>query len=191
MHSLLEAYLTKKYPKIFVDMHGDPKKTCMSWGITCQDGWFYLIKTLCSSIQRRIDDQNEWVEKYGKKFAEEEAKLGKPADPRNTTLIPQVVAVQVKEKFGGLRFYYDGGDDRIKGLVSYAESLSYQVCEECGLLDKSVARNTTGWIRTNCRLCANPKVLHEHDSNKDGELVKLWDEVSADNAKKELETQNQ
>jgi hypothetical protein len=64
------------------------------------------------------------------------------------TACPQVVAVQVKEKYGTLRFYYDGGDDYIQGLVALAESMSSCTCEECG------APGTTdgmGWIRTLCK----------------------------------------
>lgn len=35
-----------------------------------------------------------------------------------------VVIYQVKEKFGKLRFYYEGGDDVVRGLVLMAEVLS-------------------------------------------------------------------
>ena len=45
---------------------------------------------------------------------------------------PQVVAIQVKEKFGTLRFYYDGGDTKIDGMVRMAESMSGCTCEVCG-----------------------------------------------------------
>jgi hypothetical protein len=34
------------------------------------------------------------------------------------------VIYQVKEKFGKLRFYYEGGDDVVRGLVLMAEVLS-------------------------------------------------------------------
>jgi hypothetical protein len=40
--------------------------------------------------------------------------------------------VQVKEKFGGLHFYYMGGDAQFAGLVSMTELLSYRICEACG-----------------------------------------------------------
>jgi hypothetical protein len=46
--------------------------------------------------------------------------------------IHQVVATQVKEKFGTLRFYYEGGDETIHGMVSMAESMSSVMCETCG-----------------------------------------------------------
>lgn len=34
---------------------------------------------------------------------------------------------QIKEKFGGLRFYYSGGDDMIEGMVRVAEIFSYEI----------------------------------------------------------------
>jgi hypothetical protein len=61
--------------------------------------------------------------------------------------IPQVVADQVKEKFGTLRFYYHGGDDVIDGMVQMADALSGVTCEECGAPGKL---RQTGWIRCLC-----------------------------------------
>lgn len=60
---------------------------------------------------------------------------------------PQVVAVQVKEKLGTLRFYYDGGDDIVDGMVRMAESMSSVMCEVCGAPGE---RRGGGWIRTLC-----------------------------------------
>lgn len=61
---------------------------------------------------------------------------------------PQVVAVQVKEKYGTLRFYYDGGDEYIRALTNMAESMSARTCEVCGAPGK---RNSFGWIQTLCK----------------------------------------
>lgn len=46
--------------------------------------------------------------------------------------IPSVCVDQIKEKFGTLRFYYNGGDDHIAGMVSFAEFLSGQTCQITG-----------------------------------------------------------
>jgi hypothetical protein len=64
---------------------------------------------------------------------------------------PQVVAVQVKEKFGALRFYYNGGDDIVDGLVRMAERLSETACEICGDAGKVYDH---GWVTTRCPLHA-------------------------------------
>lgn len=60
---------------------------------------------------------------------------------------PQVIASQVKEKFGTLRFYYYGGDDYCRGVESMAESMSAVTCEVCGNTGKLRAQ---GWYRTLC-----------------------------------------
>jgi hypothetical protein len=66
----------------------------------------------------------------------------------------QVIAHQVKEKFGGLRFYYGGnGDPYIDGLVRMAENVASYTCEQCGSTDKTVDRNSGGWIITLCKKC--------------------------------------
>lgn len=101
MNKELELKLVEKYPKIYSQYGGDMKETCMHWGFEHGDKWYDLINVLSAKIQNYID----WKE-------------------RNNTPIPQVVAEQVKEKFGTLRFYYRGGDDFIDGLVSMAEGIS-------------------------------------------------------------------
>lgn len=39
---------------------------------------------------------------------------------------------QVKEKFGGLRFYVSGASDGLRELIREAEGLSFETCEVCG-----------------------------------------------------------
>jgi hypothetical protein len=62
--------------------------------------------------------------------------------------MPQVVAEQVKEKFGTLRFYTNATDDYIRGAISMAEAMSLTTCEECGNPGQS---NSTGWLRVRCK----------------------------------------
>lgn len=59
--------------------------------------------------------------------------------------------LQVKEKFGGLRFYIGGGDEYINGLVSKAEKASFEICEYCGSRDD--VKQTGNWIKTLCWVC--------------------------------------
>lgn len=58
---------------------------------------------------------------------------------------------QIKEKFGGLRFYCSGTDE-IFALVHVAEDASYKICQYCGTTD-NVSRIDDGWIRTICTQC--------------------------------------
>ena len=122
----LDRQLCDAYPKIFIDRHGDPQKTLMCFGFECEDGWFRIIEDLCYTLQHH-------------------------ADVRGTT---QAVAVQVKEKFGTLRFYADGLDDYGNGAVAYAELLSGRTCETCGA--GGIYRSGR-WIRTLCDPCAERK----------------------------------
>lgn len=84
-------------------------------------------------------------------------------------IAPEIVVAQVKEKFGGLRFYYDLPTEvaereqdaaeghwprtigeQVENLVSAAESASYWICEVCG---KPGARTSSwghGWLNTLC-----------------------------------------
>lgn len=122
-------YLFKKYPKLFPkEERKDPMQSLMCFGFETGDGWVDLIDSLCSCIQTYIDN-NQHLK------------------------LPQVVVEQVKEKFGGLRFYTRGGDTLIHGMIWFAESLSFSICEECGkkgIFKKSKTRN---WYYTLCNEC--------------------------------------
>ena len=69
---------------------------------------------------------------------------------------PQVEAVQVKEKWGGLCFYTDGHNDAQGGAISFAESMSYHICERCGSTN-DVQQTKGGWIQTLCKECRETK----------------------------------
>lgn len=55
---------------------------------------------------------------------------------------------QVKEKFGGLRFYINEGSDEIYKRIVRAEDDSYKICEVTG--DVGKLRTDIGWYRTLC-----------------------------------------
>ena len=138
MRRELDELLCKNYPKIFANRNGAPTETLMCFGFEHGDGWYDILRMLCSNIQEHID----WVNGSRERLLKD--------NPHNMKIrdeVQQVVAVQVKEKFGALRFYYNGGDDYIRGLVSMAESMSAATCEECG--NRGFMR-TGGWIRTLC-----------------------------------------
>lgn len=59
----------------------------------------------------------------------------------------QVVASQVKEKYGTLRFYTNGNANYVDGLINMAESMSARTCETCGAPGKT---RQGPWIRTLC-----------------------------------------
>lgn len=68
-----------------------------------------------------------------------------------TKLDPNVQAFQVKEKFGGLRFYVGVTNNETLDLIEEYEEASYRTCEKCGSMD-NVAQ-TTGWVTSLCKTC--------------------------------------
>lgn len=60
---------------------------------------------------------------------------------------------QVKEKFGGLRFYIMEGNDPIWELIEKAENASFDICESCGATDKVGTESIYGWYKTYCSTC--------------------------------------
>lgn len=56
---------------------------------------------------------------------------------------------QIKEKFGGLRFYINAGSNEIHDRISKAENDSYEICEVTGKLGE--LRTDIGWYRTLCK----------------------------------------
>lgn len=169
----LDKYLCAKYPKMFRDRHASMKTTCLCWGLEIGNGWSNILLALCSNIQWHIDsdrkrradalkfnralskglpemikyhqgrkkEPNEWDIKYATR--DFEIGLGRPVPDK----VHQVVITQIKEKFGSLRFYYQGGDDEISGMVRMAESMSGVTCEECGAPGH---QRGGGWIVTLC-----------------------------------------
>jgi hypothetical protein len=93
-------------------------------GFAVGAGWWPILEALCANIQQHTDWAN-----------------------RESETVPQVVVEQIKEKFGGLRFYYQGGDEQVHGMVRMAEAWAANCCEEC--CAPGIRRNG-GWIRTLC-----------------------------------------
>jgi len=128
--------LMDKYPHLFYqDEEGKSYCPC---GIWVPEGWEPIIDMLCGSITHRMYH----VRKYDAK------------GERVPT--PDVKIEQIKEKFGGLRFYYSGGDDEISGMVSFAEFMSEHTCEVSGDTGSLCSRN--GWLKTlSPAVCATPE----------------------------------
>lgn len=61
----------------------------------------------------------------------------------------EVAVLQVKEKLGGLRFYYIGAaSNDLHNAIEAAESKSFTLCEQCG--DPAELRKGGGWWQTLC-----------------------------------------
>jgi hypothetical protein len=120
----LEDKLVSKYPQLFAGVTKAPEESLMRFGCECGDGWYEILSAMCFLIQQHIDNN----------------KIDGQPMPFEFT--------QIKEKFAGLRVYFQGGDNYIQGAVDMAESLSYKTCEETG--DRGTVHVSSGgyWLRT-------------------------------------------
>ena len=151
----MQKYLYDTYPTIFEDHTKSMSETCMCWGICCDVGWFNILDTLC-----------------------------KKADVIAKTVGIQLIADQVKEKFGTLRWYwhtrllddvaitYDeetGGIwySIIESIVNEAENKSYTTCELCGNTWGARTCSANGWLQTLCKECATKSGKYVYPEEKE------------------------
>lgn len=172
MREELDLKLVEKYPLIFKDRHAPMNQTAMCWGFSHGDGWYNIIDTLCgllyskySRAKERYDNLLQWKAeggtfpwKGGKPITDEEIAEAKSKMDMQEQLVP--VASQVKEKFGGLRFYVDSATDEHYNYINFAESMSYKICEKCG---KPGTYYPFGWHHVAC---------DDHASEEDKEMLK-------------------
>ena len=132
MKTELEKKLVEQFPKILRDYRGDMMQTCMAWGMECGDGWYNLLEECFTKLQHVCD----LISKDGREV--------------------QVIADQIKEKYGTLRFYYHViGDatniecDIIDDIVTEADRNSQRTCEETG--EDGTICNYGSWLKTLCR----------------------------------------
>lgn len=160
-----EKHMAEKFPRYF----GEGQRY---GGFAIGEGWYHIIESLIS----QIDHYTKWrrnMRAYDLRLARAKAK-GRDALLKHltkgkevpsfydeqrvdeimeneqrpiTAKVDWVVVDQIKEKFGGLRFYYHGGDEHISGLVDMAEAWAGQTCETCG---NKGERRHGGWVRTLC-----------------------------------------
>lgn len=117
-----EQALIAKYPTIFRDCDKSEMESCMGRGLCVGDGWHDIIETLCAKIMAMPEADH-----------------------------CDFQAEQVKEKFGGLRFYHSGGTYEIGELVDEAEELSYKTCESCGSTED--VKVVGSWLKAECAEC--------------------------------------
>ena len=156
MKKELQEKLFSKYPKLFRQKDLTPQETAMCWGIGCGDGWYDLLDELCGEIQNHCANINRDI-----KYKLENSKSDEFVEEPITFTCE---ATQVKEKFGGLRFYTFGGDAFIDGAISLAESMSYRICSSCGNKKDTVVSDRGG-IRAVCLNCQD-KFLKSRSGGK-------------------------
>lgn len=129
-------YYKERYPKLFLQTQD-----------YCPEGWNNIVLLILAAL-----DSTRWNDST--KPEKLEGGVG---------YLDYINIVQIKEKFGGLRFYFDiietpygyNGEDitdrvyhTINGVVTMAETLSAHTCQVCG--EKGKTLNIKGWYVTLC-----------------------------------------
>jgi hypothetical protein len=102
MRKELEQCLVERWPTWF-DIGGDIRHTLMPRGFTHDDGWFDILWRLCEDLEPLVA---EFEQTTKRKFE----------------------VLQVKEKFGGLRFYVNHKSDAIRQRIETAIHESLHTC---------------------------------------------------------------
>jgi hypothetical protein len=88
--------------------------------IECFEGWEPLIDGLCGVLQTHLN-----------------------AHPA----VKPVVVRRVKEKYGGLKFIFDGGDEFCRQARDVVQEQSLEICELCGMPGELIG---TRWFSVRC-----------------------------------------
>ena len=107
-----------------IDLNELPKKYPSlfkneSFHFECGNGWYELLDVLLSILELRQRRGDD------------------------------IEITQIKQKFGGLRFYCHGVDDYCYGMIDLAEKISTRICEKCGNPGRLMTTHT-GWLYTAC-----------------------------------------
>lgn len=146
-----EAELLHKYPEIF----GDTQDV----GLDVDDGWGPLVDELCFCMVGPYRQECSRAERLQKKKGEpiyhgsekivDAAMIAESLTKAQDYRAEIPVAQQVKEKFGELRFYASGPNERHAAMIDLACRLSSRICEQCGSMNQ-VQTYRLGWNKTLC-----------------------------------------
>ncbi len=114
----LEDKLCKEFPTFF-RRERPITESLMAFGFECGNGWFDILHSLCTDIKNILE--------------------------KNHTDGFEVV--QIKEKYGGLRFYVTGAYEEIWKRIDRVEEESFKICDVCG---KPGKLRGCGWLYTSC-----------------------------------------
>ena len=97
-------------------------------------GWYEIIRAVSNKIDRILEKDAEMY----KAIEGEENQYS------------EMYAVQIKEKYGTLRYYMSCETDEISELIRETEALSSQTCEQCGKIGKMRSKH---WYEVKCDDC--------------------------------------
>jgi hypothetical protein len=122
--------LEKAFPNLYRKV--DNRFCYTLFGVECGPGWYDIIWDLSEKIEAEI-----------MKLPEKDRK--------------NVYIHQIKEKFGGLRFYMSCETDEMFDLIQKAEEKAYKTCEICGA--PAELKDNRAWWQTICDECDNKQMI--------------------------------
>ena len=114
--------LVGQFPRLYRGWYSSDPHRSMTYGFECGDGWFRLLYTLSQQIEAYCQQHPEAAE---------------------------LIAVQVKQKFGELRFYVCPLVPAIQQMIEQARVQSRQTCERTGKPGE-MCRDPNGYYQTLC-----------------------------------------
>ena len=129
MNGSQSSELFLRCPTIYRGRHDGPQRNLMCFGFECGPGWYQILYDLSVAIESIAQNMKQNGVTEGQ--------------------LPLIV--QVKEKFGGLRFYLSNHTAEIDDLITAAEEKAAITCEMCGKPGQLI--NDSGWYRTVCSAC--------------------------------------
>lgn len=104
MNNELTEKLYAEFPYLYRGRSKPPDESSMCWGFECGDGWFELIRELSLALTNHL--------------------------AKDPTLDLEVM--QVKAKFGSLRYSVDGGNALTETIIGNFRERASHVCELTG-----------------------------------------------------------
>ena len=120
--------IIKEFPMVYGSPPYSPKESLLCFGFECGTGWYDILYKLSKDINEIVTRDN----------------------------LTDFRVVQVKEKFGTLRYYTNHSTDDIYKLIREAENKSEITCEKCGA--SATLSVTKGWYEVLCEDCKNNKL---------------------------------
>ena len=147
--------LTEKFPLLFAKGEQEPFTL---FGFECGEGWYNILYCALNTIYHEFRQAQRDVAYYHKRVQEDaddvmaRGHLQRAITQLDTCQQSLPKFVQIKEKFGSLCMYYDGGNELARGVVNMAEALSELTCEGCG--SPGITR-AGSWRKTKCNNCCS------------------------------------
>lgn len=156
--------IMEKYPLLYKDKDAPMTVTAMCWGLDVGLGWLDIIDDLSSKLESEI---KKFIEENKDKLScatcrhskEEHVNLprtiksqwGEYTIKKHEYYPSYPKASQVKEKYGGLRFYMTSQTKEMENLINEATKLCWKTCEYCGKPGELCIDDW--WYTTLCSAC--------------------------------------